>query len=339
MVCEEGRVGCNADNVNPLETGWEGRINAMQPKIVVIGSANTDMIVRTTHIPKAGETVLGNEFIQSRGGKGANQAVAAARLGAQVTFVARLGKDNLGQAAFAAYEEEQINTSYIVWDEAAPTGVALIMIDADGENIICVAPGANARLSTGDILKAEEAIRSADCMLLQLEIPLDTVAYAIRLASKYHVRVVLNPAPMTSLSENLLRMVDVLTPNETEAARLTGDELSHPRDLAYNVNRKYGVKNVIVTMGKEGALVSRLESPSPMLIPAFPVESVDATGAGDAFNGGLVVALARGDALEEAVRYANAVGALATTRAGAQSCSPTAREVEAFLKKNAEKEN
>ena len=309
----------------------------MQPKIVVIGSANTDMIVRTTHIPKAGETVLGNDFIQSRGGKGANQAVAAARLGAQVTFVARLGKDNLGQAAFAAYEKERINTSYIVWDEQAPTGVALIMIDSEGENIICVAPGANAKLLPVDILKAEEAIKSADCLLLQLEIPLETVEYAIRLASKYHVRVVLNPAPMARLSEDLLKMVDVLTPNETEAARLTGNHLSHPRDLAYDVNRKYGVRNVIVTMGKEGAVLSSLYNPSPIEVPAFPVEALDATGAGDAFNGGLVVALARGDPLEEAVVYANAVGALATTKEGAQSSSPTAQEVEAFLKKNAER--
>ena len=306
----------------------------MQPKIVVIGSANTDMIVKTGHIPRAGETVLGGDFIQSLGGKGANQAVAAARLGAQVTFVARLGKDHFGQAAIEAYEKEGINTSFIVWDEQAPTGVALIMIDSEGEDIICVAPGANARLSTDDILAAEEAIRSADCVLLQLEIPMETVEYAVRLASKYHVRVVLNPAPMAKLSENLLQKIDVLTPNETEAARLTGNQVFHPRDLAYDVNRKFGIKNVIVTMGKEGAVLSKLHSPSPIEIPAFPVESVDATGAGDAFNGGLVVALARGDPLEEAVRYANAVGALATTKAGAQSSSPTAQEVDAFLKKN-----
>jgi ribokinase len=308
----------------------------MQPKIVVIGSANTDMIVRTSHIPRAGETVLGDDFMQSRGGKGANQAVAAARLGAQVTFVARLGQDHLGQAAFDAYEKEGINTEFIVWDDEAPTGVALIIIDSEGEDIICVAPGANRRLSTDDILAAEAAIQAADCVLLQLEIPLETVEFAIRLASKYHVRVVLNPAPMARLSEDILEKVDVLTPNETEAARMTGDQVSHPRDLAYNVNRKYGIQNVIVTMGKEGAVISRLHSPSPIEIPAFRVVSVDATGAGDAFNGGLAVALARGDPIEDAVRYANAVGALATTKAGAQSSSPTAWEVQAFLKKKEE---
>jgi ribokinase len=309
----------------------------MKPKIVVIGSANMDMIIRTAHIPKAGETVLGDHFIQSRGGKGANQAVAAARLGAQVAFIARLGRDHFGQDAIESYEKEGINTSHIAWDDEAPTGGALIMIDIEGEDIICVAPGANGRLSTDDILRAEQAIKSADCVLLQLEIPLETVEFAVRLASKYHVRVVLNPAPMTGLSQELLKNVDVLTPNETEAAALSGDSVSHPRDLAYAVNRKYGLKNVIVTMGNAGAVLSRLFSPSPIEIPSFPVESVDATGAGDAFNGGLAVALARGDWLEEAVRYANAVGALATTRFGAQSSLPTAQEVKAFLIQVAEK--
>jgi len=296
-----------------------------------------DMIIRTAHIPKAGETVLGDNFIQSRGGKGANQAVAAARLGAQVALVARLGRDAFGQAAFKAYEEEGINTRYITWDDEAPTGVALIMINTEGEDIICVAPGANGRLSTDDILRAEQVIKSADCVLLQLEIPLETVDFAIRLASKYHVRVVLNPAPMNKLSEDLMKNIDVLTPNETEAAALIGNSMSRPGDLAYAVNRKHGIKNVVVTLGKEGAVISRLFSPSPIEVPAFPVESVDATGAGDAFNGGLAVALARGDGLEAAVTYANAVGALATTRFGAQSSLPTALEVEAFLNKIAEK--
>lgn len=305
----------------------------MKPQIVVVGSANTDMIVKTTQIPRVGETVLGESFIQSMGGKGANQAVAAARLGADVTFVARLGKDHFGQDAFEAYEKEGINTKYIVWDDEAPTGVALIMIDAKSEDIICVAPGANGKLSIDDILKAEEAIKSADCVLLQLEIPMETVEFAIRLASKYHVRVILNPAPMAKLSEDLIGRIDVLTPNEMEAAALTGNYVSHPRDLAFKVNKKYGIKTVIVTMGKEGAVISRLQSPGPIEVPSFPVESVDATGAGDAFNGGFVVALARGDTLEDAVKYANAVGALATTRFGAQSSLPTALEVEAFLKK------
>jgi ribokinase len=309
----------------------------MKPKIVVIGSANMDMIIRTARIPKAGETVLGDNFIQSRGGKGANQAVAAARLGAEVTFVARLGRDPFGQDAFEAYEKEGIDTNHIVWDEETPSGVALIMIDREGEDIICVAPGANGKLSTDDILKAEAAIKSADCVMLQLEIPIKTVEFAIQLASKYHVRVVLNPAPMAELPQSLLEKVDVLIPNETEAAALTGDYLSHPRDLASMLKRKFDIKNVVVTMGKEGAALSSEHSLSPIEIPSFPVESVDVTGAGDAFTGGLAVALARGDQPEDAVRYANAVGALATTRFGAQSSLPTAREVGVFLKNNLEK--
>ncbi len=304
-----------------------------QPRIVVIGSANTDMIVKTGHIPRPGETVLGLDFMQSRGGKGANQAFAAARLGAQVTFVARLGRDHFGQAAFEACEKEGILMKYIVWDEVAASGVALIMMDSTGENIICVAPGANGNLSPQDVFKAEDAIRSADCMLLQLEIPMQTVESAIRLASKYHVRVVLNPAPMTTLSQDLLELVDVFTPNETEAATLAGIPVSHPRDLAPSLSRKFGIRNVVVTLGKAGAVISGLNNPDPLEVPSFPVVSLDAIGAGDAFNGGLAVALARGDDLKEAVRYANAVGALATTRPGSQNSLPTAREVQAFLNK------
>jgi ribokinase len=208
------------------------------------------------------------------------------------------------------------------------------MIDSKGEDIICVAPGANGKLSTEDVIKAQAAIKSADCLLVQLEIPLKTVEFAIRLASKYHVLVILNPAPMVKLSEELLERVDVLTPNETEAALLTGNYGSHPRDLLTTIKMKHGIKNVIITMGKEGAYTSGVLSPH---VPAFPVEAVDATGAGDAFNGGLAVALARGDSLEAAVRYANAVGALATTRLGAQSSLPTALEVDTFFKKNEEK--
>jgi ribokinase len=306
----------------------------MKPKIVVIGSANMDMIVRTACIPKPGETVLGNDFIQSMGGKGANQAIAATRLGADVTFVARLGKDHFGQDAFEAYGKEGIDTKYIVWDEETPTGVALIMIDNEGENIICVTSGANGKLSTEDVSRAEEAIKSADCVLLQLEIPMKTVEHAIRLASKYHVRVVLNPAPMANLSNELLGKVDVLTPNITEAAKLSGVNASEPRDLAVIVKKKFNIKNVIVTMGKEGTAISSEQGSGAIYIPSYQVDAVDATGAGDAFNGGLVVAWSQGKNLEDAVRYANAVGALSTTHFGAQSALPTAEEVRTFLNMN-----
>jgi len=303
----------------------------MKPKIVVIGSANMDMIVKISHLPRGGETVLGEDFIQSRGGKGANQAIAAARLGADVTFVARLGKDHFGQDAFDAYKREGINTKYIVWDDETPSGIALIMVDPVGEDIICVAPGANGKLSTDDILDAEAAIKSADCLLLQLEIPLKTVEFAIGLAEGHRVRVILNPAPMAKLSPDLLEKVNVLTPNETEAAALTGNYMSHPRDLALIIKTKFNIKNVIVTMGKEGAFITGAQHPN---VPAFPVESVDTTGAGDAFNGALVVALARGDELANAVKFANAVAALSTTKFGAQTSLPTLDEVNDFIKKS-----
>ncbi|MGB8214249.1 MAG: ribokinase [Anaerolineales bacterium] len=309
----------------------------MKPKIVVIGSANTDMIVTTNKIPTAGETILGDRLMQSLGGKGANQAVAAARLGADVTFIARLGKDHFGQDALEVYAKEGINTKHIVQDENEPTGIALIMIDSQGENIICVAPGANAKLSTIDISRAEEAIKSADCVLLQLEIPIKAVEFAIELASEHHVQVILNPAPMTTLSKELLGKVDLLTPNKTEAAALIRDQTSHPTDLALKIKREFGIKYVIITMGKKGAILLGLNSPSPTRISSFPVKSVDTTGAGDAFNGGLAVALARGENMEDAVKYANAVGALATTRFGAQSSLPTMQEVKAFLERQAAK--
>ena len=305
----------------------------MKPKIVVIGSANTDMIVKVGHLPCPGETVLGDHFIQSRGGKGGNQAVAAARLGAEVSFIGRLGRDSFGQNIFEAFEKEGINTGYILWDDDAPTGIALIMINKEGENIICVSSGANGKLSEDDIIKSADVIKSADCMLLQLEVPVKTVEFAIRFASKYHVRVVLNPAPIARLSKEVMKLVDVLTPNKTEALALFGKHEVSPRELAYSLKMKYALKNVIVTLGKDGAVVSKQNEPSPIHIASFPVESVDATGAGDAFNGGLAVALATGYPLDNAVAYANAVGALATTRLGAQSSLPTARQVKNFLKR------
>jgi ribokinase len=301
----------------------------MKPKIVVIGSANMDMIVKTAHLPRAGETVLGENYMQSGGGKGANQAIAAARLGADVTFIARLGKDYFGKEAFESYKREGINTKYIVWDDQTPSGVALIMVDLVGENIICVAPGANGKLSPDDIYGAEASIESADCLLLQLEVPLNTVEFAVGLAARHHVRVVLNPAPMTSLTSTLLEKVDFLTPNETEAAALIGNDVSHPRDLALMLKRKFNIKNVIVTMGKEGAVFSGLNK--SISVPPFSVNSVDATGAGDAFNGALAVALARGDKSAKAVKFANAVAALSTTKFGAQTSLPNLDEVQKFI--------
>lgn len=304
----------------------------MEPKIVVVGSANTDMVVQVRHLPQPGETVLGGDYIQSQGGKGANQAVAAARLGAAVTFVARLGRDGFGKESAAAYAAEGIDTRYLVWDDHSPSGVALIMVNQSAENVIAVAPGANARLSPGDIRAAEAAIAGANCLLVQLEIPLETVQTAVQLAAKHHVAVILNPAPAAQLPLDLLKQVDYLTPNETEAVTLAGGYASaHAKEVAYLLRSKFNLKNIVVTLGKQGALIAGYRNE---VIPAFTAPSVDTTGAGDAFNGGLAVALARGDSLVEAVKFASAVAALSTTRAGAQPSMPRLAEVQAFLRHN-----
>ncbi len=304
------------------------------PNIIVVGSANTDMVVRVPHLLQPGETLLGSQFVMARGGKGANQAVAARRLGARVTFVARLGRDNFGRDSAAAYREEGIDTAFVAWDDEAPSGVALIMVSDAAENIIAVVPGANGRLSPGDIRAAEQAIIGADCMLLQLEIPLETVETAARLAKKNGVRVILNPAPGVQLPRSILESVDVITPNENEAAILVGDGLDFSAEqAAVDLFRLLEVPALVVTLGGRGA---RLVQGSQVLdLPAFQVEPIDTTAAGDAFNGALAVALGRGEPLAEAVRFANAVGALSTTRLGAQPSLPSGDEVEAFMKEQA----
>lgn len=303
------------------------------PKIVVVGSSNTDMVVKTPHIPAPGETVLGGEFLMAAGGKGANQAVAAARLGAEVTFVARVGRDVFGEQAQAGFRREGLDTRYVVTDPQAASGVALIFVDAGGENSIAVAPGANARLSPDDARRAREAIEAADVLLLQSEIPPETVLAAAETAHRAGVRVILNPAPAPPqpLPADLLACVDVLTPNESEASLLTGTQVVDTDDAEQAARRllEQGVGAVIVTLGARGALV--VTPAGQQLVPSFPVDVVDTTAAGDAFNGGLAVALAGKKSLEEAVRFASACGALATTRMGAQPSLPTAGEVEAFL--------
>jgi len=287
------------------------------------------MVVRVPHIPAPGETVLGGEFVMAPGGKGANQAVAAARLGAKVTLVARVGPDVFGERALAGFHQEGIITRYVTVDREAASGVALIFVDAAGENRIAVAPGANACLSPDDVQQAREAIEKADVLLLQLEVPTETVLAAAAVAHQAGVRVILNPAPAPPnlLPAELLARVDILTPNESEAGLLTGTQVS--AEVAARRLAGQGVGAVIVTLGARGALIVTLDA--QRLVPGFSVNAVDTTAAGDAFNGGLAVALAEGRPLAAAVRFANACGALATTRLGAQPSLPTVDEVEAFL--------
>ena len=298
-------------------------------KIAVVGSSNTDMVVRVPHMPVPGETVLGGEFVMASGGKGANQAVAAARLGAEVTLVARVGADVFGERALAGFQQEGIITRHVTVDREAASGVALIFVDSAGENSIGVAPGANACLSPDDVQEARGAIEEGDVLLLQLEVPVETVLAAAKVAHQAGVRVILNPAPAPPnlLPTELLELVDIITPNESEAALLTGTQGS--TEPAARRLTEQGAGAVIVTLGARGALIVTLDTQE--LVPAFSVNAVDTTAAGDAFNGGLAVALAQGRRLVEAVRFANACGALATTRLGAQPSLPTIGEVEAFL--------
>ena len=299
----------------------------MRPKIVVVGSSNTDMVVRSERLPGRGETVLGEKFIMTAGGKGANQAVAAARLGAEVTFVARVGRDLFGERSLACYQAEGIQIDYIVRDDEEASGIALIVVDKAAENIITVAPGANGRLSPADVRAAEPAIKEADSVLLQLEIPLEAVRVAIELAKRHDVRVILNPAPAQALPADLLRGVDVLTPNENEAARLIGER----GDSALEVlTTHWPGTSVVMTCGAAGCEVISEGERQP--VSGFHVEAVDTTGAGDCFNGALAVGLARGLKLVEAARYANAAAALAVTRFGAQTAMPTDEEVRGFLR-------
>ncbi|MGQ9493557.1 MAG: ribokinase [Anaerolineae bacterium] len=306
-------------------------------KVVVVGSSNTDMVVQVPHIPAPGETVLGGEFIMAAGGKGANQAVAAARLGAQVTLVARVGQDVFGERALAGFRQEGIVVQHIAVDPEAASGVALIFVDASGENSIAVAPGANARLTPQDVQQAKEVIEAADVLLLQLETPLETVRQAAEIAQRAGVRVVLNPAPAQPLPADVLALVDVLTPNEGEVSLLARQQLVQATTLAdaeasARCLIEQGVKVVIVTLGARGALI--VTPDFQQLVPGFAVDVVDTTAAGDAFNGGLAVALADGKSLAEAVRFANACGALAATKMGAQPSLPTANEVARFLAAN-----
>ena len=304
-----------------------------QPKIVVVGSSNTDMVVKTPRIPVKGETILGNEFIMVPGGKGANQAVAAARLGAEVTFIARLGKDIFGDISLANFESNKINTHYILRDVETPSGVALIFVDEQGENVIVVAPGSNAKLKPGDVEHAESIFKSASVVLLQLEIPMETVEYTVSLAQALGIPIILNPAPATKLSSELFHNVTYLTPNETEASLLTGIEVNDisSAETAGKKLVKQGIGTVIITLGAVGALA--VTKHDTKLIPAPKVTAVDTTAAGDAFNGGFAYALATGKSLLEAVKFANYVGALSVTKMGAQPSMPSLNEVERFIAK------
>lgn len=303
--------------------------------IVVIGSSNTDMVVKTSHLPVPGETVLGGNFFMNAGGKGANQAVAAARYGNRVVFVAKTGNDLFGEQVRKSMKEDGIVTDYVFIDEEHPSGVALITIDQKAENCIVVAGGANMYLKPEDIDKAKDEILGGDVVLMQLETPIETVEYAAKMAAEAGVKVILNPAPAPAepLSKELISNLFLITPNRSEASRLTGIEVTDLASAQRAALALYdmGAKNVIVTLGSEGSLV--YDGHMMMRVEAIKVEAVDTTAAGDTYNGVLASVIAEGKSLIDAVHEANIAGAISVTRMGAQPAAPTREEIIAMKKK------
>ncbi|MEO1263308.1 MAG: ribokinase [Bacteroidota bacterium] len=296
-------------------------------KIVVIGSSNTDMVVKSDRLPAPGETVLGGRFIMNPGGKGANQAVAAARLNGDVTFIAKVGNDVFGQEAISGFKSHGIQTDFVISDPDNPSGVALIMVDSNGENCISVALGANAALQKSDIDAAKKAIVQADLVLIQLEIPMPVVEYAVQLAVNAGAEVVLNPAPAQPLTDQLLANLSIISPNETEAELLTGIQVEDLASIkkAAKALRDKGVETVIITLGSKGAYIQSKDLDE--LVPSPKVQAVDTTAAGDTFNGALVVGLSEGMSLLDAVAFANQAAAFSVTKLGAQASVPTRSEL------------
>lgn len=295
-------------------------------KIVVIGSSNTDMSVKSAKLPSAGETVLGGTFKMFHGGKGANQAVAASRCGGNTTLIAKVGNDAFGKQAIDNYKTNNINTDNIIIDEKSASGVALIMVDENGENCISVASGANSNLRIEDIQNLEKVIKEASIVLMQLEIPLVTVEYVARIAAENGVKVVLNPAPMKNISKKIISYLYAIVPNKNEAELLSGIKISNKesaKDAADKIS-SMGVKIVVITLGAEGALVK--EDNKYYYVPAMKVKAVDTTGAGDTFCGVFTVGLSDGQSVKNAVEMASKAAGISVTKEGAQDSIPYRKE-------------
>jgi ribokinase len=296
--------------------------------IVVIGSTNTDMVIRADHLPAPGETLLGGSFFMNPGGKGANQAVAAKRLGGDVTFIAKTGSDIFGVDALRSFIREGIHVNYMLTDPDTPSGVALITVDQHAENTIVVAPGANGTLSSSDLDHATDVIKSAAIVLMQLETPLETVTKAAALVASGNGIVILNPAPACPLPNDLLKNISIITPNETEAEMLSGIHITDNESVrtAAHAIRQKGVDTVIITLGAKGAYI--LGKDIEQLVEAPIVEAIDTTAAGDVFNGALAAGLAEGLSLVEAVEFGCHAASISVTRLGAQAAAPYRHEIE-----------
>ncbi len=299
----------------------------MKNKIVVIGSSNTDMVLKTERFPKLGETILGGEFFLFQGGKGANQAVAAARLGGQVSFICKVGNDVFGNNAVKHYGHEGIDVSGVLIEGNAPTGVAVITVNKAGENSIIVASGANALLSVNDIKSSGNVLEAADWIITQLETPLPVIAYLSLYAKDNKKNLILNPAPALQLPRTVYEGLFLITPNENETELLTGinvnDEDSAKKAAA--ILKLWGVQNVIITLGSRGAYLDCEDYCG--IIESFKVTPVDTTAAGDVFNGALVVALTERNSWKEAVQFACKAAAISVTKMGAQTSAPTRKEM------------
>lgn len=297
------------------------------PKIIVIGSSNTDMVIKTAKIPAPGETILGGDFFMNPGGKGANQAVAAARLGGAVHFICKVGQDLFGDMAKKQFQAEGIQANFVYQDANHPSGVALINVDAHGENSITVASGANGQLSRSDINQASSIFEKGDYVLAQLEVPLDTVSYAIEVAHQKGLHVILNPAPAATLPDSIYPLLHAISPNETEASLLTGISLEDAdfARRAADALLKKGVPHVLITLGAQGVLYATAYETHH--IPAPRVDAQDSTAAGDCFNGALVVGLSQGLTWPESITFACRAAAISVTRLGAQSSMPYLHEL------------
>ena len=296
--------------------------------IIVVGSANTDMVIKADKFPLPGETILGGKFFMFPGGKGANQAVAASRLRGKVIFIAKVGNDIFGKQALHQFSKEGINTDFIVTDHNQPSGVALITIDSKGENTIVVAQGANGTLSSEDVQKAEKEFERANIVLMQLEIPIDTVIHAATLATQYGKKVILNPAPARHLPDDLLNKLFIITPNESETETLLGIKITDMNSIQAAARKLHekGVTNVVITLGAEGAYIYNAQGGRH--ITTTKVETIDTTAAGDVFNGALAVAISENKTVDQAVEFANRAAAISVTRMGAQASAPYRNELQ-----------
>ncbi|SDO38971.1 ribokinase [Alkalicoccus daliensis] len=303
-------------------------------KIVVAGSYITDLTSRTSHFPKPGETVLGNSFRMGPGGKGGNQAVAAARLGAEVTMVTKVGKDTFGEEALKSFTKENIRTEFIYQSAAAPTGTALITVDQAGENTIVVSPGACGEITKAEIAGASSAIEEAAIILLQLEISMEAIEACVQTAFEKGKRIILNPAPFQELPEDLLAKIDVITPNETEAEEMTGVQVTDRKSAAEaaGILQGKGISTVIITMGRQGCCVA--DNEELYFLPGVQVEAKDTTGAGDAFNGAFAYFTAEGLPVKEACERANIAAAISVTKEGTAPAMPTRDELARWKNQN-----